>query len=473
LSPGDERREALARAEASVASAAAKLVLDANRPTFHVMPPANWLNDPNGPLVYKGWNHLFFQHHPYGDQWGSMHWGHVRSRDLVFWERLPIALWPSQDLGEDHVFSGSAILTAAGKPMLFYTSIGPRLPEQWAAVPEDDELRVWRKHPANPMLTEKLHGSTKIHEWRDPFCFTAAGKTWIVCGGNLNGSKGGAAAVQLYEATNSDLTAWKYRGMLFQHPDKEVMNIECPLFFPLQDRWVLVVSAYRNPEYFVGRFDPAAGKFAFKTRGVFDPGNFYAPSCMADADGRRVLWGWINGFPAGRGWNGCLTLPRLLSINEQGALRQTPLPELTKLRTHHVDVTPQALDGDLPLNISGAALEVAVELDRGDARSVGLAIRRSSDGKRAVAISWDGSTLDVAGTKSPLPLAKDVKTLKLDVFIDGMVVEVYAQGRAVTRVVDAKPADAGVAVFSDGGRAAIVSAKAWNLQTIWQSSPRP
>ena len=99
---------------------------DPARPAYHFRPPANWNNDPNGTIFYKGWHHLFYQLNPYGSEWGHMHWGHARSRDLVNWEHLPIALWPSLEKGEEHVFSGGAIIAADGRPRLFYTSIGKR-----------------------------------------------------------------------------------------------------------------------------------------------------------------------------------------------------------------------------------------------------------------------------------------------------------------------------------------------------------
>ena len=35
------------------------------RPLYHFRPPANWMNDPNGPIQWKGQYHLFYQHHPY------------------------------------------------------------------------------------------------------------------------------------------------------------------------------------------------------------------------------------------------------------------------------------------------------------------------------------------------------------------------------------------------------------------------
>jgi beta-fructofuranosidase len=212
--------------------------------------------------------------------------------------------------------------------MFFYTSIGNRLPEQWAAMPVDGELIHWKKHAANPLMTEKLHGETKIYEWRDPFVFQHDGRTYLVCGGNLNKSAGGQAVVLVYRAENDALMEWKYLGELFRHPDAAVKNIECPLFFPLSDpggqtRWVLVVSPHGPVEYFVGGLDGETMKFKAEVRGIVDHGSFYAPNVMFDKQGRCLLWGWIRDFPGGKGWNGCLTVPRVLSIDANSALKMS------------------------------------------------------------------------------------------------------------------------------------------------------
>lgn len=74
-----------------------------SRPVFHFRPPAQWMNDPNGVIHHRCWYHVFYQHNPYADKWGHMHWGHARSRDLVRWEHLPIALWPSLEVGDAKV----------------------------------------------------------------------------------------------------------------------------------------------------------------------------------------------------------------------------------------------------------------------------------------------------------------------------------------------------------------------------------
>ena len=47
---------------------------DPLRPQYHVMPEKNWLNDPNGPVYYNGYYHMFFQHNPNAAVWGDMHW---------------------------------------------------------------------------------------------------------------------------------------------------------------------------------------------------------------------------------------------------------------------------------------------------------------------------------------------------------------------------------------------------------------
>src|ERR1035441_3916388 len=108
------------------------LYREALRPQYHFSSRRGWNNDPNGLVYYRGEYHLFYQHNPYGWDWGNMHWGHAVSPDLLHWQELPIALYPHRF--DDWAFSGSAVVdrdntagfkTGAETPLVAaYTSTG-------------------------------------------------------------------------------------------------------------------------------------------------------------------------------------------------------------------------------------------------------------------------------------------------------------------------------------------------------------
>jgi beta-fructofuranosidase len=475
LSPrGESMNEALARATAAVQAAARRAQADPARPIFHVTSPAQWINDPNGPIFLKGYYHLFYQLHPFSDGSGPKYWGHVRSRDMVKWEHLPIALAPSADAGEAEIWSGCCTINGNGEPMAFYTSIAPGKPaidhaEQWAAT-SDADLIAWRKSPANPVLSEALHGGTKIYDWRDPFIFRDGGKTFMVLGGSLNQSKGGQAVVNIYESENAGLTEWKYRGVLFEHPDREARTAECPNFFKLGDEWVLFVSPYGKVQYFVGQFDAETCRFRQRTRGLLDHGpNFYAPNTMLVPDGRRLVWGWVNGFPGGRGWNGCLSLPRQLSLSRAGQLQQKPAPQLTRLRGKPEAWRNVRLDSQrksLVLPESGT-LEIEAEIHLQSATSVGLGIRSGNKAPQEV-VNFSGSELQVLDAKAPLSLTEGDRKMQLRIFVDRSVLEVFANETAcVTKTISPLDANAALEIRAEGGSANAKRIQAWPMKTIW------
>ena len=71
------------------------------------------MNDPNGPMLFKGNYHLFWQKGGESEAvWGDIRWGHATSQDLVNWKVLEVALTPGpEEYDKDGCWSGSASLT--------------------------------------------------------------------------------------------------------------------------------------------------------------------------------------------------------------------------------------------------------------------------------------------------------------------------------------------------------------------------
>jgi len=468
---GETDREALARATAAVQAATPRAQADSAHPVFHITAPAQWMNDPNGPIYYKGIYHLFYQLTPFSDASGIKYWGHVRSRDLVTWEQLPIAIAPSGDKGEESIWSGCCTVNGAGRPMIFYTSIGKGKSafdqaEQWAAL-GNDALMTWQKSPANPVLSEAVNGGTKIYDWRDPFIFHAGAKTFLVAGGHL--ARDGQAAVNIYQAENTEFTKWTNRGVLFAPPNAP--TAECPNFFKLGDEWVLFISPYGKVQYFIGSFDATACRFTARTNGLLDYSpNFYAPNTMQVPDGRRLVWSWVNGFPGGRGWNGCLSLPRQLSLGPDGQLHQAPAPQLEKLRGPKIERRSVRLDG------SGAqfalpptnTLEIHAEIELKSARGVTLEIKSEAADGTSIVVASDGAQLRVMDAVAPLHLKLRDPKLSLRIFMDRSVLEVFANETVcITKTINPPSAISSLRLRAEGGRVDAKVVEAWPLKSIW------
>ncbi len=451
-----------------LASAIQQAEQDQSRPMFHFRAPAQWMNDPNGTMYHNGFYHLFYQFNPYQAHWGTMHWGHARSRDLTHWEHLPIALTPSAELGEEHCFSGCAYLDDQQTPILFYTSIGQRLPEQWAAVGDADWI-AWNKIAANPFLKMADHHGVHVEEWRDPFVFQAGERTFMTLGGKIAGD----SVALLYEKGKDALT-WHYLGVLFRHPYTTLHSLECPNFFALENKWVLLDSPYGPVDYFIGAFDLDTLTFTPECQGKADHSTqFYATNMYRDDNGRWILVGWIRGFEQPRGWNGCLSLPRELSIGDDGRLQQRPIPELQQLRGEHRRVEAGVISDASPIVVQmpGRQAELLGRFELRDARLFGLKIGCADAERPAIAIRYDRGELDVAGVAFPLLLAENRNILTLHIFVDRSVMEVFVNdGRAcVTRIV-ALPEDAcEITLFAEGGAVALTQFDLWEMRSIWSA----
>ncbi len=99
---------------------------------------------------------------------------------------------------------------------------------------------------------------------------------------------------------------------------------ECPDFFPLGKEHVLLYSTAGRVIWESGVLDPKELVFHSERRGILDYGAYYAQKTQLDAQGQRILWGWIpetrpEAEFSAAGWAGCMALPRVLSLGSSFA----------------------------------------------------------------------------------------------------------------------------------------------------------
>lgn len=442
--------------------------IDRHRPIYHFMPPSGWMNDPNGPITESdGTHHLFYQHNPAGGWHEQMHWGHARTRDLVHWAHLPIALYPDTRFDKDGIYSGSAI-ELDGRPMLFYTGIRPEV--QCVAM-GDPTYRVWRK-PPKPIIPKRPEG-LKLDGFRDPTLWidSETGRLNMGIGSGIVGEGG---CVLRYSTVPDFSEAWQYDGLLLRGYPPLLANCECPDYWHHGgDTWAMIASPQAdNPRRGAGTVwmtgEQLDGEFFPNRQGLLDASPlYYAPKSFWHVDGRRVVWGWMRedrsvDKAVGREWAGVMSLPREVEIGDDGVISVRPSPEVGSLQGATIFdcegdgrmYGTEAVAVDLPASASvmheieiewSPSGKVSVQLLNGwpdDDESVVLAYDFT---KRELSLSlrflWGGDAspsvrTTACGVNQDLPnpdgkfSLQDGENLRLLVYVDCSVIEVFANDRA-------------------------------------------
>ena len=357
---------------------AAQQIPDEARPLFHLTPYAGWMNDPNGFSFYQGRYHLFYQYNPYDTKWDDMHWGHAVSADLLQWDYLPAAMAPDEPYDDKGCFSGSAQELADGRQLLLYTGVraegGERDKEiQTQCVAVGDGLD-YAKLPQNPVISwEDLPEGLDKHNFRDPKIWkTAEGYRCVV--GSCDES--GLGKILLFRS--ADGFAWTFESILAENDGRLGLMWECPDFFSLDGKYVLLVSPQDMlPEGFeyhngngtvamIGTFDEQTRRFLPEADQAVDYGiDFYARTTLLSPDGRRIMIGWMQNWDTtqlsgskDRKWFGQMTLPRELFLRD-GRLCQRPIRELEAFRSRPVTYENVLVDSVVHLpGIQGRTLDM-------------------------------------------------------------------------------------------------------------------
>lgn len=470
-------------------------VTDDYRPTYHLAPPVGWMNDPNGVVYFQGEYHVFYQHHPFDAKWGPMYWGHAKSADLVHWQHLPIALAPGDDFDRDGCFSGSAVVCGDTLALIYtgHTWLGDvgdeRQIRQVQCLATSVDGIQFVKHGA---VIATAPQDTIMH-FRDPKVWKEDEYWYLIAGARL----GDTPLLPLYRST--DLHAWEFLDYVSRGSEGDGYMWECPDLFRLDGRDVLLYSPQgMQPEgydrlnkyhtgYRVGQLDSqwhfSGGPFIELDNGH----DFYAAQTLVAADGRRLVWAWLDMWESpmpsqAHHWCGMLGLPRELQL-QADRLRVFPARELTALRQAPLPGT-SAWDGSgsqwVP-QVKGDRLEIHVHLELLDCTegTLGIALRCSADGDEYTLLYYDASlqrlVLDrsrsgaqVSGQRS-VAIDRGQEHLQLRVFLDRSSIEVFEEsGRfSLSSRVYPQPDSLGVKLLASGTGGCVSITHAWPLASGW------
>lgn len=490
------------------------------RPQYHFSQAKGWSNDPNGMLYYKGEWHLFFQHNQERTTWGSLEWGHAVSKDLIHWKELPRPLKFQEDNGA--MFSGCGVVDdkntsglfgdekgeGKGGLVIIYTQDNPGRGQDQCLAYSKDNGRTWTKYEGNPILkwNEDPLDNTAF---RDPkvFWHEESQKWMMVAAGGI---------LRIY--SSDDLINWEVESTY--ESDKgtgeKKIETECPDMYPLKTddgktKWVV---SWGGRFYSIGDFKKVDGKWRFiadadnhKRVMNFGPQSYAAMTYDNAPDDRRIMINWASTWENGYcnnvdsvtgqwGYNGFFNLQTELNVKKVGGkytLIQTPIREYKTLRNEEAKVT---VDKTIPKKtntsqnllsgVKAGQYEIVAEFTpKEDTKEVGFKLRTNEAGNKGTIVKYDVKTKkvilngDKAGTipegqrkgdivSDAIVIEEDGK-VKLEIFVDESIVEVYGQDGQVSGALTIFPTtnSTGMEVYSEGGE---TDAKitVYPMKSIWE-----
>lgn len=513
---------------ADVAMQRSRYTGDRYRPQYHFMAPEHWMNEPNGPIYANGQYHLFYQHNQQGPFWHNISWGHAVSADMVHWRDLPVALVPTAgSVAPDGVWSGSAALDAAGKPLLFFTAgDDSTFPNQRTGVaacasdPCDRDLTRWTMGSA-PVTVQRgdldVGAGRKVRfgDFRDPFVWRGGDRWFQLVGSGVQTTAGADVGGTALLYMSTDHVNWSYAGPLLTgdigaYP-RTGQIWELPVFLPIADaqgrrKYVLLVNpAWKGDSpytsryvwYWIGDWNPATRTFTPDSRvpRQFDYGeHLTGPAGFVDPKGRSVLFSLAQDRRTEQahydaGWAHNAGLPLALSLRLDGDLGVAPIAEAASLHTTPDPIVAVTGPADIAAAnqrlaaVRGDMLHISLELSGGG--RFGIKLRRSPGGEEETLVFYDrtaqilGIDRTRSGTVSSVtpdlgvqvgPLALDGEDLKLDVFLDKSMIEAYANGhKSITsRAYPSRDDALGLQLWAEGA-AQVKSMRVWDMGSAYGS----
>jgi len=451
-----------------------RILSDPGRPGYHFVMPEGFAApfDPNGAIYWKGRYHLFYIFQDKRSGKKLDHWGHVSSTDLFHWRHHPTGLI-------EGMYSGNCFINKDGVPTICYHQVDQG---NAMAVALDDDLNAWEKLDSNPITPKTQEGDEhhgKYRSW-DPFGWVEGDTYYAIFGG-------GRPGIVKSPTLGGE---WQYVGDLFAHGVEGVSldeDVSCPELFELDGKDVILCISHRlGCRYYLGEWKNEQFYPESHARMSWVDNAFFAPESLLDDRGRRIMWAWLLRTTTidmhwEHGWSGTMSLPRVLSLGDDGQLRIDIPEEIETLRYGAFRKENLTIPSDTDLTIDGVggnSLELIIDMVSAEASAYGVKVCVSPDGQEETLVYYDAAEgkLKVDTRKSgpadtpkaveagPFEL-KEGERLKLRVFVDKSVVEVFANSRqAVMRCIyPSRPDSVGVSLFSTGGTTEVPAIEAWSI----------
>jgi sucrose-6-phosphate hydrolase SacC (GH32 family) len=382
------------------------------------------------------------------------------------------------------MFSGTGFTTKDGGPAAIYH--GQASGWNQLAMARDRELSAWEKpYPVEPRTADGQ--PAEMRHW-DPDCFLIGDTYYAISGGR-----------EQPLIKSDDLQSWTVVGDFLRHelPDVAIgEDISCPNFFPLDGKWMLLcISHPMGCRYYIGDWDEAGEQFVPASHGRMNwrrPGqsvyetnyrDFFAPESVLTPDGRRVMWAWLATLDGVEKLS-LQSLPRELSLGDDGQLRIRPLRELESLREDRGAVSDVVVaPAEAPhsnsatervATLDGDAFEIQVTVDRQQAARKRFGIQLFADGDHEgleVMLKPETGTLRVGETEAPFAVADlpESEDVTLRIFVDKYLVEVFANDRqaSVATFLDYRRASE-IRAYTYGGSTAFRQIEVWKMKSANQ-----
>ena len=413
----------------------------------HIEMPFGLVNDPNGLSYFNGKYHIFYQWNPFGCEHKTKHWALVKTTDFVNFTKPEIILKPEDWFDKNGCYSGGAYVKDDTLKLFYTGNVKNEKDERESYQCIVDYNKDGSFEKRGPIIPKQPDGYTA--HFRDPMIFVNEGIYYMVLGVQRENLTGAAL---IYKS--DDIEKWELVGELETNMKDFGYMWECPNIIKVNDdKYAFLFSPqgleaeeFKNQNiyqsgYVIGNLDFKVPQL--KNHSEFkeiDMGfDFYAPQVFTHND-KNIMIGWVgmpdkdSEYPSGEngGWMFPLTLPRVLEYKDN-VLYQKPLKEVENLREKQIVSVKDLNINEYSLDLDSRNIEIDLELLLEESIFIDFKfvfrdeyINLTYNKENGVCII-DRNNMKLGGKGIRKFKLNVDKTLKLHMFIDNSVMEIYYQ----------------------------------------------